>query len=229
MKGILGKKIGMTQIFDERGEVIPATVIEAGPCYVVQKKTVERDGYAAVQLGFGEAPERRLTRGQRGHLGLIPGGEGEKRKHLAAGVPPLRHLREVRGQDTQSYEEGQKVDVGIFAVGDRVDVVGTSKGRGTAGVVKRHGFRGGPRTHGQSDRLRAPGSIGGGTTPGRVYKGMRMAGHMGACRVTVSNLEVAMVDPERNLLVVKGAVPGARNGLLVIKEARKMRVGEGGE
>jgi large subunit ribosomal protein L3 len=223
MKGILGKKIGMTQIFDERGEVIPVTVIEAGPCYVTQKKTVERDGYAAVQLGFDEVLERRLTRGQRGHLGLVSGKGREKRKRLATEVPPLRYLREIRGEDTQSCEEGQKIDVGVFAVGDRVDVAGISKGRGTAGVVKRHGFRGGPRTHGQSDRLRRAGSIGAGTTPGRVYKGMRMAGRMGAVQVTTSNLEVVMVDPERNLLVVKGAVPGARNGLLIIKEARKTK------
>jgi large subunit ribosomal protein L3 len=222
MKGILGKKVGMTQIFDERGEVIPVTVIEAGPCYVTQKKTVEDDGYAAVQLGFGEVLERRLTRGQRGHLGLIPSREGKKRKQLT-GAPPLRYIREMRGEDTQVYEEGQKVDVSIFAVGDRVDVVGDSKGRGTAGVVKRHGFRGGPRTHGQSDRLRRAGAIGSGTTPGRVYKGMRMAGRMGASRVTASNLEVVMVDPERNLLAVRGSVPGARDGLLIIKEARKAK------
>jgi large subunit ribosomal protein L3 len=223
MKGILGKKIGMTQIFDERGEVVPVTVIEAGPCYVTQKKTVERDGYAAVQLGFGEVLERRLTHGQRGHLGLIPGSREKKRRQLASEVPPLRYLREIRGEGAQAYEEGQKIDVGVFVAGDRVDVVGDSKGRGMAGVVKRHHFRGGPRTHGQSDRLRAPGSIGAGTTPGRVYKGMRMAGRMGAERVTVSNLEVVMVDPERNLLVVKGSVPGARNGLLIIKEARKTK------
>jgi large subunit ribosomal protein L3 len=225
MKGILGKKIGMTQIFDERGEVIPVTIIEAGPCYVTQKKTAERDGYWAVQLGFDEVPERRLSRGQRGHLGLVPG-KGKRQKQSTAEIPPLRYLREMRGEDTQSYEEGQKIDVSIFAVGDKVDVVGTSKGRGTAGVVKRHGFHGGPRTHGQSDRLRRAGAISAGTTPGRIYKGLRMAGRMGAVRVTVPNLEVVLVDPERNLLLVKGAVPGARNGLLIIKEARKAKRAE---
>ncbi|HID61414.1 MAG TPA: 50S ribosomal protein L3 [Anaerolineae bacterium] len=208
MKGILGKKVGMTQVFDERGEVIPVTIIEAGPCFVTQVKTPERDGYAAVQLGFEEVKPKRLTRPQLAHL--------HKNQ-----LPPLRHLREIRVSDVSQYEEGQKIRVSIFDVGDRVDVTGTSKGRGFAGVVKRHGFGGGPRTHGQSDRHRAPGSIGAGTTPGRVYKGMRMAGRMGNARVTVQNLQVVLVDPERNLLAVKGAVPGARNGLLIIREARK--------
>jgi len=208
MKGILGKKVGMTQIFDERGEVIPVTVIEAGPCFVVQKKTIERDGYEAIQLGFEEVKPKRLTGGQRGHL----------RK---SNLPPLRYLREIRASDLEEYEEGQKITVGIFDVGDRVDVVGTSKGRGFAGAIKRHGFKRQPKTHGQSDRERAPGSAGSTTTPGRVYKGKRMPGHMGNARVTVQNLQIVLVDPERNLLAVKGAVPGARNGLLIIKEARK--------
>jgi large subunit ribosomal protein L3 len=210
MKGILGKKMGMTQIFDERGEVVPVTVIEAGPCFVTQVKTPERDGYAAVQLGFEEVKLKRLTRPQMGHL---------SRNQL----PPLRYLREIWVSDVGQYEEGQKIRVSIFDVGDRVDVTGISKGRGFAGVVKRYGFRGGPKTHGQSDRQRAPGSIGAGTTPGRVYKGMRMPGRMGNARVTVQNLQVVLVDPERNLLAVKGAVPGARNGLLVVEEARKTR------
>ena len=208
MKGILGRKVGMTQIFDERGEVVPVTVIEAGPCFVTQVKTPERDGYAAVQLGFKEVSPERLTRPQLEHL----------RKNK---LPPLRHLREIRMSDVSQYEEGQKIRVSIFDIGDRVDVTGISKGKGFTGVVKRHGFGGGPKTHGQSDRQRAPGSIGAGTTPGRVYKGTRMAGRMGNARVTVQNLQVVLVDPERNLLAVKGAVPGARNGLLVIKEARK--------
>ena len=208
MKGILGKKVGMTQIFDESGEVIPVTVIEAGPCFVVQKRTVERDGYSAIQLGFEEVKPKRLTKGQLGHL--------RKRN-----IPPLRYLREVRVSDPEEYEEGQKITVGIFNVGERVDVVGTSKGRGFAGTIKRHGFKRQPKTHGQSDRERAPGSIGATTTPGRVFKGKRMAGHMGNARVTAQNLQVVLVDPERNLLAVKGAVPGARNGLLIIKEARK--------
>jgi large subunit ribosomal protein L3 len=212
MKGILGKKVGMTQIFDEMGEVIPVTVIEAGPCFVAQVKTVERDGYAAIQLGFGETKQKRLTRPQLQHL----------RK---SDLPPLRHLREFRlsGGDGD-YEEGQKVTVDIFEIGEYVDVTGTSKGRGFAGVVKRHGFRGGPKTHGQSDRLRAPGSIGACTTPGRVFKGKRMPGRMGGERVTAQGLKVVMVDAERNLLAVRGAVPGAKNGLLMIQQARKTRL-----
>jgi len=208
MKGILGRKVGMTQVFDEKGEVVPVTVIEAGPCFVTQVKTPERDGYAAIQLGFQEVKPRRLTRPQLEHL----------RKNK---LPPLRYLREIRVKDISQYEEGQKIRVSIFEVGDHVDVTGISKGKGFAGVVKRHGFGGGPKTHGQSDRHRAPGSIGAGTTPGRILKGLRMAGHMGNARVTVQNLEVVLVDPERNLLAVKGAVPGARNGLLIIREARK--------
>jgi len=211
MKGILGKKVGMTQIFDERGEVIPATVIEAGPCFVAQIKTVERDGYSAVQMGFEETKPKHLTRPQLQHL----------RK---SDLPPVRYLREFRlGTDGAEYQEGQKVTVDIFEAGELVDVMGTSKGRGFAGVVKRHGFRGGPKTHGQSDRHRAPGSIGACTTPGRVFKGKRMPGRMGGDRVTVQALKVEMVDPERNLLVVRGAVPGAKNGLLVIRQARKTR------
>ena len=200
----------MTQIFDEAGNVIPVTVIEAGPCFVTQVKTKERDGYQAIQLGFEEVKPKRLTKGQLGHL--------QKK-----GLPPLRYLREIKVDDVSGYEEGQKIRVSIFDVGDLVDVTGISKGRGFAGVVKRHGFKGGPKTHGQSDRHRAPGSIGQTTTPGRVYKGKRMAGHMGNERVTVQNLRVVLVDPERNLLAVKGAVPGARNGLLLIKEAVKGR------
>ncbi|PWH16324.1 MAG: 50S ribosomal protein L3 [Ardenticatenia bacterium] len=211
MRGILGKKLGMSQIFSEQGEVIPVTVIQAGPCYVTQVKTPERDGYAAIQLGFEEIKPSRLTKPQRVHL----------TKHNA---PALRYLREIRTNDIDQYQEGQKIDVGIFQVGMLVDVTGISKGRGFAGVVKRHGFGGGPKTHGQSDRWRAPGAISAGSTPGRVFKGLRMAGRMGNECVTIQNLEVVMVDPARNLLVVKGAVPGARNGLLVIREARKTTV-----
>ncbi|MFQ5886833.1 MAG: 50S ribosomal protein L3, partial [Anaerolineae bacterium] len=192
------------------GNVIPVTVIEAGPCFVTQVKPKERDGYQSIQLGFEEVKLKRLTKGQLGHL--------RKRD-----LPPLRYLREIRVNDVSGYEEGQKIRVSIFDVGDLVDVAGISKGRGFAGVVKRHGFKGGPKTHGQSDRHRAPGSIGQTTTPGRVYKGKRMAGHMGNERVTVQNLRVVLVDPERNLLAVKGAVPGARNGLLLIREAIKSR------
>lgn len=208
MKGLLGRKLGMTRIFDESGKVIPVTVIEAGPCYVTQKKTVESDGYSAIQIGFEETEQRKLTRPEWMRLKKV-------------NLPPLRHLRELRMSDVSGYEVGQKLLVDLFKPGDKVDITGLSKGRGFAGVVKRHGFAGGPATHGQSDRHRAPGSIGSGTTPGRVYKGTRMAGHMGNHTSTVQNLQVVMVDPERNLLLVRGAVPGAKNGLVLIREAVK--------
>jgi large subunit ribosomal protein L3 len=212
MKSIIGKKGGMTQIFDEKGEVVPVTVIEAGPCYVAQIKTEERDGYSAVQMGFEEVKPKRLTNPQIKHL-------------QKSSLPALRHLREFRtdGDDLTDLEQGQKITVDVFEAGEKVDVTGESKGRGFAGVVKRHGFRGGPKTHGQSDRHRAPGSIGACTTPGRVFPGKRMAGRMGGERTTVQNLQVVMVDPERNLLLVKGPVPGAKNGLLLIRQARKSR------
>ncbi len=210
MKAILGKKVGMTQIFNERGEAVPVTVIEAGPCYVTQVKTVERDGYRAAQLGFDEVKVRKLTGGEKGHLGRND-------------LPPLRHLREVPLGDDDEVEEGQKVLADVFEVGDRVDVAGLSKGRGFAGGVKRHGFAGGPKTHGQSDRHRAPGSIGGTTGTSKVWKGQRMAGRMGNARVTAQNLRVELVDPERNLLAVSGSVPGARGGLVEVKPARKSR------
>ncbi len=206
-KGLLGKKIGMTQIFDDNGVAIPITVIEAGPCYVTQLRTAEADGYSAVQIGFDEVKPSRITNGEMGHL---------KRNNL----PPLRFLREFRAKDPQ-VAEGDKVTVDQFAVGELVDVVGTSKGRGFQGGVKRYNFGGGPKTHGQSDRHRAPGSHGAGTTPGRVFKGSRGPGHMGNERVTVNNLTVAYLDPERNLIGVKGAIPGARGGLVMIKGARK--------
>ena len=210
MKGILGKKVGMTQVFVEDGNAVPVTLIEAGPCYVVQKKTEETDGYNAVQLGFEETLERKLTKAELGHL-------------KKADLPPLRYLGEFRTGKVEELELGQKIEASVFEVGDLVDVVGTSKGKGFAGVVKRHGFAGGFKTHGQSDRHRAPGSIGAGTTPGRVFKGMRMAGRMGGERVTVSNLEVVIVDADRNLLAIKGAIPGAKGGLVVVKEARKAK------
>jgi len=208
MKGLIGKKLGMTQMYTGTGELICVTLIEAGPCHVTQRKTTERDGYSAVQVGFGPASRRRVTKGEAGHLGR-------------ADVPLLRYLREFRVRPEEEYEPGQVLDVSIFTPGERVDVTGISKGRGFAGVVKRHGFRGGPKTHGQSDRHRAPGSIGSTTTPGRVVKGMKMAGHMGNARTTVSGLEVVFVDPERNIIGVHGGVPGAAQGLVVIKEARK--------
>jgi large subunit ribosomal protein L3 len=208
MKGLIGKKVGMTQIFDESGVVQPVTLIEAGPCYVTQIRQEARDGYSAIQLGFGEAKPRRLTGGQLGHL---------KRSKL----PPLRYLREFRVREAGALKDGDKITVEAFAIGDRVDVVGTSKGRGFQGGVKRYGFRGGPKTHGQSDRQRAPGSHGATSTPGRVFKGSRGPGHMGNERVTSQNLRVEFVDLERNLLGVKGSVPGPRGGLVVVKEARK--------
>jgi large subunit ribosomal protein L3 len=213
MKGILGKKVGMTQIFDEQGEVVPVTVIEAGPCFVAQVKTVERDGYSAIQMGFEETKPKRLTRPQLQHL-------------QKSNLPALRFLREFRMDDGDMarLQEGQKVTVDLFEVGELVDVIGSSKGRGFAGVVKRHSFHGGPKTHGQSDRHRSPGSIGACTTPGKVVKGMRMAGRMGGERVTVQGLKVVLVDPERNLLAVQGAVPGAKGGLLIIQQARKTQV-----
>ena len=208
VQGLLGRKVGMTQIFAEDGRVLPVTVIEAGPCYVTQVRTKERDGYEAVQIGYGAA--KRLNGPEKGHLDK-------------ARVPAVRHLRELRADGLEGIEIGQKLDASLFKVGDLVDVVGTSKGKGFAGVVKRHHFRGGPRTHGQSDRHRAPGSSGSTTTPGRVFKGTRRAGQMGNARVTIQNLQVVEADGERNLLLLRGAVPGARNGLLLIKAAKKGR------
>jgi large subunit ribosomal protein L3 len=207
LKGLIGKKVGMTQIFDDAGVAVPVTLIEAGPCYVTQVRMPDIDGYAAVQLGFEEVKPKRLSGGQLGHL---------KRNNL----PPLRFLREFRAKDAD-LKEGESLNVSLFAVGDLVDIVGTSKGKGFQGGVKRYHFRGGPKTHGQSDRNRAPGSRGSGTTPGRVYKGARGPGHMGNERVTAQNLRVVLVDAERNLLGVRGAVPGAKGGLVVINEARK--------
>lgn len=203
IRGLLGRKIGMTRAFDEEGVISALTIVEAGPCWVTQVRTAERDGYSAAQIGFEES--KRLNRPEAGHL---------------KNVPKLRHLREVPIEDGQAVSVGTKYDASMLKPGDIVDVVGTSKGRGFAGVVKRHGFRGGPKTHGQSDRHRAPGSVGSGTTPGRVLKGIRMAGRMGGERVTVRNLEILQVDAERNLIAIKGAVPGARNGLLLIRKTR---------
>ena len=206
LKGLIGKKIGMTQIFDEQGVAYPVTIIEAGPCYVTQVRVPERDGYTAVQLGFGEIHPKKLASGELGHL-------------KANDLSPLRFLREFRSKESANV--GDKLTVELFAVGDHVDVVGTSKGKGFAGAVKRHHFKGGKATHGQSDRMRAPGSHGSGTTPGRVLKNARSAGHMGSERVTVQALKIVLVDVERNLLGVHGAVPGGKGGLVIIKEARK--------
>ena len=206
LKGLIGKKIGMTQIFDEQGVAYPVTIIEAGPCYVTQVRLPERDGYTAVQLGFSEVHPKKLAAGELGHL-------------KAGGLSPLRFLREFRSKEAANV--GDRLTVDMFAVGDHVDVMGTSKGKGFAGAVKRYHFQGGKKTHGQSDRHRAPGSNGSGTTPGRVLKNSRRAGHMGSDRVTIQALKVVLVDAERNLLGVHGAVPGGKGGLVVIKEARK--------
>jgi large subunit ribosomal protein L3 len=206
-QGILGKKVGMTQLFSEDGQVVPVTVIEAGPCYVTQIKTEAKDGYNAVQIGF--EPAKKLNKPEQGHL---------------KDLPLLRHLREIRTDDAEQYKTGQVIDVSQFAVGELVDVIGISKGKGFAGAVKRHGFAGGPKTRGQSDRWRAVGAIGSTTTPGRVLKGLRAPGHMGHRRVTVLNLKVALVDPARNLLAVHGAVPGPAGSLVFIRKAAKTQV-----
>ncbi len=194
----------MTQVFTKEGTVESVTAIEAGPCTVTQIKTAAKEGYNAIQLGFGES--KRLNAPEKGHLGKL-------------GL--FRHLREFRVDEAPKVEVGHRVDVTLFQPGDKVDVIGLSKGRGFAGVVKRYHFAGGPKTHGQSDRHRAPGAIGSGTTPGHIVKGLRMAGHMGNARVTVRRLEVVRSDPDRNLLLVKGAVPGAKDGLLEIRKSRK--------
>jgi large subunit ribosomal protein L3 len=263
LSGLLGRKVGMTQVFGPNGAVIPVTVIEAGPCVVTQIKTVAQDGYEAVQLGFEQAHLKSATRPELGHLGhklpLLKAqrkrlqeyqqkqgkkgssedegeAEGEKQdkqivkllrvqenrqRRPGAEVGPFKVLREVGVQDSNSLESlelGKIFDAGLFVVGESVDIIGTSKGKGFQGGVKRHGFAGGPKTHGQSDRTRAPGSIGSGTTPGRVLKGTRMAGRMGNERVTTKKLQVVQTDPERNLLLVKGSVPGVNGGLLMIKK-----------
>lgn len=207
IQGLLGRKLGMMQVFNDQGEVIPVTVIQAGPCVVTQIRNKDNDGYEAIQIGFDEVPARKLTRPQQGHL-------------KGAGML-VRHLREFRAVNITEHEVGQIVKVDMFQPGQRVDVIGRSKGRGFAGVVKRHGFRGGPKTHGQSDRHRAPGSIGAGTAPSRVWKGQRMAGRMGGKRVTIQNLEVIEVIPEKNLLLVRGAVPGHNKSIVQIKQPAK--------
>ena len=204
--GIIGKKLGMTQVYGDDGKVHAITAIEAGPCTVTQLKTIENDGYSAAQLGFGEKEQPKASKKKRAK---------EKVKYS--------HLREFKLDDNGDTEAGQTIDVSLFKTGDIVNVTGISKGKGFAGTVKRHHFAGGPKTHGQSDRHRAPGSIGAGSTPGRVFKGMRMPGHMGNRQATVVNLEVYQADAERNLLLLKGAVPGAKNTLLLIKKSRRMK------
>jgi len=208
MKGLIGKKLGMTQVFDESGLVKPLTLIEAGPCFVTQVKRPEKEGYQAVQLGFGESKPRRLSGGELGHLKKLD-------------LQPLRHVREFRVKGDLDVKEGDRLTVDVFVIGDHVDVVSVSKGKGFAGGVKRYHFRGGPKTHGQSDRHRAPGSRSSTSTPGRVYKGSRGPGHMGSERVTSQNLRIELIDPERNLLGVHGSVPGPKGAVVVVKQARK--------
>lgn len=207
IEGLLGRKLGMMQVFSPTGEAIPVTVLQVGPCVVTQVKTIAREGYEAVQLGFGQ--KKRLNEPERGHL-------------KASGAQP-RFLREMRTEPSDTLTVGQTLDASLFEAGQLVDVTGTSKGKGFAGVMKRHNFRGGPKTHGQSDRARAPGSIGATTTPGRVFKGQRMAGHMGHERVTVQNLKVVRVEPDRNVVLVEGSVPGPNEGLVLVRRAIKGR------
>jgi large subunit ribosomal protein L3 len=208
VRSLIGKKIGTTQFFADKGEAVCVTAVEVGPCVVTQVKTSDNDGYDGVQLGFEEI--KSLNKPRSGHL------------ESAGGL--YRHLQEVEVDDVSDLEVGQKLDVNMFEPGDRIDAVGLSKGRGFAGGVKRHHFAGGPKTHGQSDRHRAPGSIGAGTSPGRVIKGLKMAGHMGNARVTVRNLQVIQTDLDRNLILVKGSVPGAHNSLVFIRKSVWRRV-----
>ena len=270
LDALLGRKIGMTQVFGPNGTVVPVTIIEVGPCFVTQVKTVTNDGYEAVQIGFEQTTNKHSTRPELGHLGhslpLLKGQrkalqthqqsertkaktnadttesetasetttekaskqvqrllkiQANRQRRPGPELGPFKVVREVglqRGTTPEKIELGAQFDAGLFTIGEAVDVVGTTKGKGFQGGVKRHGFRGGPKTHGQSDRHRAPGSIGSGTTPGRVLKGTRMAGHMGNVRVTAKKLQVVQADPERNLLVVKGSVPGANGSLLTVKK-----------
>jgi large subunit ribosomal protein L3 len=205
IEGIIGKKLGMTQLFKDNGKLEAVTAIEAGPCAITQVKTDGKDGYSAVQLGFG-TPKK-----------------SDSAKMKSDKVPQFKHFREFQMDIPDGVKVGDKVDVSLFKAGDLVDVIGTSKGKGFAGVVKRYHFRGGPKTHGQSDRTRHPGAIGSTTSPGRVWKGLRMAGHMGSEQVTIRNLEVFQANPEKNLLLVRGAVPGARNGLVLIKKSGRSK------
>lgn len=221
MKGLLGVKVGMTQVIDASGKVTPVTIIQAGPCYITQVKNVETDGYTAVQVGFGETKVVSLTKGRQGHLGLLKKDQKHPTRKENNGIPAVRYLREFRTSNTTEYTVGQTLTVEQFTIGEKVDVSGTTKGRGFAGTVKRHGFAGGPKTHGQSDRWRAPGSIGAASTNSRVFKGTRMSGRMGGDAHTVQNLEVVRVDLERNLIAIKGGVPGAKGSLVVIKPAVK--------
>jgi len=208
VKGVLGTKLGMTQVFDDEGRIVPVTVVKAGPCVVTAVRTTERDGYASVQLGYGEINPRRVTKPVAGHF-------------AAAGVTPRRYLAELRTSDASEYTLGQEITAEVFSAGQLVDVTGKSKGKGTAGVMKRHGFKGLSASHGTQRKHRSPGSIGGCATPGRVFKGVRMAGRMGNERITVQSLTVHAVDAERGLLLIKGAVPGSKGGLVLVRSAVK--------
>jgi len=208
VKGVLGTKLGMTQVWDENNKVIPVTVVQAGPCVVTQVRTPENDGYSAVQIAFGAIDPRKVTKPQAGHF-------------AKAGVTPRRHLVEIRTEDATEYSLGQEIGVETFEIGQKIDAVGTTKGKGFAGVMKRHGFHGLRATHGVHRKHRSPGSIGGCATPGRVFKGMKMAGRMGGERQTTQNLVIQGVDAERGLLLVKGAVPGPKGGLVFLRTAAK--------
>ncbi|GAA4483274.1 50S ribosomal protein L3 [Actinoallomurus oryzae] len=207
-KGVLGEKLGMTQVFDDEGRIVPVTVVQAGPCVVTRVRTPESDGYSAVQLGYGQIDPRKVNKPMTGHY--------EK-----AGVTPRRHLVELRTDDAAEYELGQEITVEVFEAGQRIDVTGRSKGKGTAGVMKRHGFKGLGASHGTQRKHRSPGSIGGCATPGRVFKGLRMAGRHGNARTTVQNLTVHSIDADKGLLLIKGAVPGPNGGLVLVRSAAK--------
>lgn len=210
VKGILGEKLGMTQIFSDDGRAVPVTVLRAGPCTVTQIRTTERDGYASVQLGFGELAAKRLNKPRTGHLS-------------ASKAPALRSLVEIRTDDASSFELGSKITADVFAPGDAVDVVGVSKGKGFAGAMKRWNFHGKEASHGTERKHRSPGSVNAGTTPGRVFKGKKLPGHLGHERVTILSLEVVEADPERNLLLIRGSVPGPIGGLVLVRNAVKTK------
>ncbi|MBN1562111.1 50S ribosomal protein L3 [candidate division KSB1 bacterium] len=206
MRGIIGKKIGMTRLFDDVGNAYGITIIEAGPCYVTQVKSVENDGYQAIQIGFAEKKEKQATKAEIGHV-------------AAAGLKPFRILKEFRDFESEKpLEKGVEIKVDIFHEGEKVNVTGVTKGRGFAGVMRRHHFSGGPQTHGQSDRWRAPGSIGSSSWPSRVLKGLRMAGRMGGNNVTMRNVQILKVDAENNIMLLKGAIPGANNSIVFIRK-----------
>ncbi len=209
-KGLIGKKIGMTQLFDENGKVIPVTVVEAGPCTVVQKKTVENDGYAAVQVGYGDIKITRVNKPEAGHF-------------KKANVAPKKVLREFRLEDTDALNVGDVLKADVFAAGDRVDVVGTSKGKGTAGAIKRWNFSRLKESHGTGPVARHAGSLGACSDPSRVYKGKKLAGHLGAERVTIQNLDVVKVDVENNLIAIKGAIPGPKGGIVILADTVKSK------